>query len=70
MGWARAALCGVLLLQAACGRQADTTSNDAAVKAEQERTMKKATDDVDAAMAEAGMTNADAPANVTAPSEH
>ena len=70
MGWARAALCGVLLLEAACGRQADATSNDAGIRADQERTMKEANDDVEAAMAEAGMTNAGAPANVTTLPEH
>lgn len=65
MGWARAALCGVLLMEAACGRQAEATSNDAGIRAAQERTMKEATDDVDAAMAEAGMPNTGAPTNGT-----
>lgn len=69
MGWARAALCGALLLEAACGRQAEATSNDAEIRADQERTMKEANDDVDAAMAEAGMTNTETPANSNAVSE-
>ncbi len=65
MGWTRAALCSVLLLEAACRREAEATSNDAGVMAAQERTMKEANDDVDAAMAEAGMTNTGTAANRT-----
>lgn len=56
-------LCGVLLMEAACGRPADTASNDANVVAAQERTMNEANEDVDAVMAAAGMTNAGASAN-------
>lgn len=69
MEWARAAVAGVLLLEAACGRQTESAGNDAGIRAAQERTMKEANDDVDAAMAEAGMTNARSPANLITPSQ-
>ena len=58
----------ILLLAAACARQQDQTRNDAAIVATQERTMKKANDDVEAAMAEAGMAiDEAAPRNATGP---
>jgi len=69
MGWARVALGSAMLLQAACGRQAESAGNNAEIRAAQERTMKEANDDVDAAMAEAAMTNGGAPANLITPSQ-